>query len=146
MRTKTKIAQISTLFITHETNAILAAALLCALCVLLLAIPARGGQPAIDADIIFAERNPGRDYAGHYYADFGYDCGDENYWLHGADGGRLAILNQGSGEVRTLIEDAGGAFRDPVVHYDGKKVFFSYRKGGTHHYNLYSPITIAAPK
>ena len=120
-----------------KPTAILAAALLCALCVLLHAIPARGGQPAIDADIIFAERNPGRDYAGHYYADFGYDCGDENYWLHGADGGRLAILNQGSGEVRTLIEDAGSAFRDPVVHYDGKKVLFSYRKGGTHHYNLY---------
>jgi hypothetical protein len=90
-----------------------------------------------EGEILFAERHPGRDYQGHYYANFGYDCGNQNYWLHGADGGRLAILDPMSGEARTLIEDAGGAFRDPVVHYDGKKVLFSYRKGGTHHYNLY---------
>jgi len=30
-----------------------------------------------------------------------------------------------------------GAFRDPCIHDDGKKVLFAYRKGGTHHYNLY---------
>jgi len=56
--------------------------------------------PVKEGEIIFAERNPGRDYSGHYYADFGYDCGNENYWLHGADGGRLAILNSESGETR----------------------------------------------
>jgi len=88
-------------------------------------------------EILFCERNPGRDYAGHYYANFGYDCGNETYWLHGADGGRLAIYSPMTGSVRTLLEDPTGAVRDPQIHYDGKKVLFSYRKGGTHHYNLY---------
>ena len=27
--------------------------------------------------------------------------------------------------------------RDPQVHYDGQKILFSYRKGGTEHYHLY---------
>ncbi|MEK6194626.1 MAG: hypothetical protein N2F24_10430, partial [Deltaproteobacteria bacterium] len=36
-----------------------------------------------------------------------------------------------------MIKDDKGAFRDPRVSYDAKKVLFSYRKGGTHHYNLY---------
>jgi hypothetical protein len=88
-------------------------------------------------EILFCERNAGRDYAGHYYANFGYDCGNENHRLYGADGGRLAIYSPKTGSVRTLVEDARGAIRDPQVHYDGTKVLFSYRKGGTHHYNLY---------
>jgi hypothetical protein len=88
-----------------------------------------------DGEILFVERHPGRD--GHYYANFGYNCCDENEWLHGADGGRLAIFNPATREVRTLIADPKGAFRDPCVHYEGKKVLFAYRKGGTHHYNLY---------
>lgn len=92
---------------------------------------------AAEGEILFAERHPGRDYSSHLYANFGYDCGDETYWLHGADGGRLAIFNPATRAVRTLIEDAGGAFRDPCVHYDARKVLFSYRKDGTHHYNLY---------
>jgi hypothetical protein len=92
---------------------------------------------AAPGEILFAERHPGRDYANHVYANFGYDCGDENYWLHGADGGRLAIFNPSTRRVRTLIEDAKGAFRDPCIHYDAQKVLFSYRKGGTHYYNLY---------
>lgn len=91
----------------------------------------------LGGEILFAERHPGRDPSGHYYANFGYNCGDENEWLHGADGGRLAIFNPVSGKVRTLIEDPKGAFRDPVIHYNGTKVLFSYRRGGTHHYNLH---------
>lgn len=97
-------------------------------------VPSAGEIPG---EILFAERHPGRDPSGHYYANFGYNCGDENEWLHGADGGRLAILDPATGRVRTLIEDPKGAFRDPVIHYDGKKVLFSYRRGGTHHYNLH---------
>ena len=107
--------------------------------------PAPGGQEAtspsglltIPGEILFCERHPGRDPSGHYYANFGYNCGDENEWLHGADGGRLAILNPKTGQVRTLIDDPRGAFRDPVVHYDAEKVLFAYRRGGTHHYNLH---------
>lgn len=90
-----------------------------------------------DGEILFAERNPGRDPGGHYYADFGFNCGNEHEWLYGADGGRLAIYDPTTQAVRTLIEDPGGAFRDPCVHYDAQKVLFSYRRGGTHHYNLY---------
>jgi len=88
-------------------------------------------------EILFCERHPGRDYSQHYYANIGYDCGDPNYWLHGADGGRLMIYSPKTGSVRTLLEDASGSFRDPQIHYDGKRVLFSYRKGVTHQYNLY---------
>ena len=88
-------------------------------------------------EIVFAERHPGRDPSGHYYANFGYACTNENEWLHGADGGRLTILNPATGETRSLLDDPQGAMRDPQVHYEGQKILFSYRKGGTHHYNLY---------
>ncbi|MCP4785449.1 MAG: hypothetical protein GY903_22920 [Fuerstiella sp.] len=102
--------------------------------------PAAPPSPAlasVPGEVLFAERHPGRDPGGHYYANFGYSGCDENEWLHGADGGRLAILDPTTSRVRTLIEDPKGAFRDPVVHYDGAKALFSYRRGGTHHYNLY---------
>ena len=85
--------------------------------------------------IVFAERAPGRD--GHYYADFGYACMDPNRWIHGTDGGRLLKLNLRTGELIPLLEDPGGAVRDPVVHYDGRKILFSYRKAGSNHYHLY---------
>jgi len=87
--------------------------------------------------LVFAERSPGRDPAGHYYANFGYSCCDPNVWLHGADGGRLCKLDLRSGKVTALLDDPAGAVRDPQVHYDATKVLFSYRKGPGHHYNLY---------
>ena len=88
-------------------------------------------------EIVFAERHPGRDPQGHYYANFGYSCGDENLWIHGKDGGRLCKLNGATGRVAALLDDPKGSIRDPQVSYDAKKVLFSYRKGGTHYYNLY---------
>ncbi len=88
-------------------------------------------------EIVFAERGPGRDPGGHYYANFGYACTDPNRWLHGVDGGRLCKLNLRTGELTILVDDPGGAVRDPVVHYDASRILFSYRRGGTHHYNLY---------
>ncbi len=36
-----------------------------------------------------------------------------------------------------LIDDPGGAVRDPQVDYTGRKLLFSYRPGGTHQYHLY---------
>ncbi|NQT52369.1 hypothetical protein HQ576_09980, partial [bacterium] len=87
--------------------------------------------------IVFAERAPGRDPSGHYYANFGYACTDPDTWLHGADGGRLVKLDVRTGEVTALVDDIAGAVRDPQVHYDGRRILFSYRRGGTHHYNLY---------
>jgi len=87
--------------------------------------------------IVFAQRAPGRDPAGHYYANFGYSCTDPSYWLHGADGGRLCKLDLGSGELTVLVDDPQGAVRDPRVHYDAGKILFSYRKGKAHQYHLY---------
>ncbi len=88
-------------------------------------------------EIVFAERHPGRDPSRHYYANFGYACTNANEWLHGADGARLCRLDPNSGELRVLLDDPHGGIRDPQVSYDAKRILFSYRKGGTHHYNLY---------
>jgi len=88
-------------------------------------------------EVIFAERGAGRDISGHYYANFGYACIDTNIWFHAADGTRLCRLNPKTSELSVLLDDPGGSVRDPCVHYDGKKVLFSYRKGGTHQYHLY---------
>lgn len=88
-------------------------------------------------EIVFAERGYGRDLAGHYYANFGYSCVNPNVWFHAADGGRLTKLNVRTGELTVLVDDPGGSVRDPRVHYDGDKILFSYRKGGTHRYHLY---------
>jgi len=88
-------------------------------------------------EIVFAERAAGRDPSGHYYANFGYSCIDPSYWIHGRDGGRLCKLNVGTGELTVLVDEPCGAVRDPRVHYDAKKLLFSYRKGGSGHYNLY---------
>ncbi len=88
-------------------------------------------------EIVFAQRGYGRDLSGHYYANFGYACIDPNVWFHAEDGGKLSKLNLRSGELTDLVDDRGGSVRDPAVHYDGGKVLFSYRKGGTHRYHLY---------
>jgi hypothetical protein len=88
-------------------------------------------------EIVFCERGAGRDISGHYYANFGYACIDTNIWFHAADGTRLCRLNPKTSELSVLLDDPGGSVRDPCVHYDGNKVLFSYRKGGTHQYHLY---------
>jgi len=87
--------------------------------------------------IVVAERAPGRDPQGHYYANFGHSCADPDYWLHGRDGGGLFVLDLRAGDYRALVADPAGAVRDPQVHRDGTRILFSFRKGGTHHYNLY---------
>jgi hypothetical protein len=88
-------------------------------------------------EIVFAQRFPGRDPAGHYYANFGYICTDPDRWLHGADGGKLLKLNLRTGQLTALVDDPQGAVRDPRVDYDAWRILFSYRKGGSHNYNLY---------
>ena len=99
-------------------------------------------------DIVFAVRVSGRD---HWYVNFGYyscDYGEgpklsfgpypDGETLRGyGDGGRLCRLNLRSGQLTTLIDDPEGGVRDPQVHYDGQKILFSYRKGGTPTYHLY---------
>ena len=43
----------------------------------------------------------------------------------------------GRGTVRVLVDDPQGSVRDPCVHYDGGKILFSYRPGGTRYFHLY---------
>jgi hypothetical protein len=49
----------------------------------------------------------------------------------------LGILDLDTKDVHYILNDEGGAVRDPIVHYDGEKVLFSYRPSGTMHYHLY---------
>ncbi len=98
-------------------------------------------------EIVFAMRALGSD--GHWYANFGYYSNSQvkttdfspfekdgkriayNY------GGKLCRLNLATGEKTLLIDDPTGGVRDPVVHYDAKKILFSYRRGDSQFYNLY---------
>lgn len=97
-------------------------------------------------EIVFAVRVPGRD---HWYVTFGnysdhsekpktlgFKFAEGVYWGYG-EGARLCALNLRTGAVRVLLEDPKGGIRDPQVHYDGQKILFAYRKGGTHPFHLY---------
>jgi len=85
-------------------------------------------------EILFALRQPGKD--PHWYANFGYYADDENHLTYGK-GGKLCRLRLDTGVVTTILEDREGAVRDPVLHYDGRKILFSYRKGGNPYYHLF---------
>ncbi|MBM4029917.1 MAG: hypothetical protein FJ280_31635, partial [Planctomycetes bacterium] len=85
-------------------------------------------------EIVFARRQPG--VGGHWYENFGYYVQDENLKLSGARGS-LCRLHVDSGKLTVLLDDPAGAIRDPQVHYDGVKILFSYRPGGTDHFHLY---------
>ncbi len=115
---------------------------LCGLAVLLasLATPA-GASPASEAllkrgvrEIVFSERAFGRD--GHWYANFGYFFdGPQNPTY--TSGSRLVKLDVATGKTTAILEDSAGSIRDPKVHYDAKKILFSYRKGGRGQFHLY---------
>jgi hypothetical protein len=85
-------------------------------------------------EIIFASRQPGA--GGHWYENFGYYAQDENKKVYRAKG-RLCRLNVRSARLTVLLDDNAGSVRDPQVHYDGEKILFSYRPGGTHYFHLY---------
>ena len=84
--------------------------------------------------VVFAVRQPGRD--GHWYANFGYFAEDQRQTVYG-NAGKLLRLDLASRTATPLLEDPLGGVRDPVVHYDARKILFSYRKGGTAFYHLY---------
>lgn len=97
-------------------------------------------------EIVFAVRVPGRD---HWYVTFGNYADDSEYaqrlgfkkeegvhWGY-SEGGRLCRKNLRTGKVTTIFEDMKGGVRDPQLSYDGKKILFAYRKGGTHPFHLY---------
>jgi len=103
--------------------------------------------PMRDVDeIVFAVRVPGRD---HWYVTFGnyadhsrdpkargFRFEEGVYWGY-ADYGRLCKLNLRTGRMTVLLDDPKGGVRDPQVHYSGKRILFSYRKGGTRTFHLY---------
>jgi hypothetical protein len=85
-------------------------------------------------EIVFAAR--GLNYDGHWYANIGYYADSADRKAYGI-GGRLCRLNLRTRQVTVLLDDPKGGVRDPQVHYDGRKILFSYRKGGTDPYHLY---------
>lgn len=96
----------------------------------------RQGNGNETKEIVFAVRGVGPD--GHWYANFGQYaperlCKKPVY----PSGASLRILNLENGSQRTLLDDPQGGVRDPQVHYDGSKILFSYRRGGSSHYHLY---------
>jgi len=108
-----------------------------ALLLLTLFVPACTGALSAEldvAEIIFARRQPGA--GGHWYENFGYYAQDERLKVYGAMGS-LCRLKVDSGELTVLLDDPGGSIRDPQVHYDGEKILFSYRPGGTDYFHLY---------
>lgn len=86
-------------------------------------------------EIIFAVRQPGVD--GHWYANFGYYAADVNQKLYRAGGGQLCRLDVATGQVEAILKDPRGSVRDPQVHYEGRKILFSYLREGSSHYHLY---------
>jgi len=88
---------------------------------------------------VFAERahnGRGKVGDGHWYANFGYYSRYPSRKAY-SSGGSLRKLDLAAGKSVALVEDKAGTFRDPAVHYDGKTIVFSYRKGGTGAFNLY---------
>ncbi|OGV68232.1 MAG: hypothetical protein A2283_10255 [Lentisphaerae bacterium RIFOXYA12_FULL_48_11] len=90
-------------------------------------------------DIIFCTRSRYDD--GHWYANIGYYCDDENKKAYAGNGkpddGRLYKMNLRTKALTVLLDAQGGSIRDPQIHYDGKKILLSYRKANTDFYHLY---------
>jgi len=88
-----------------------------------------------DSDVLLVIRKPG--IPEHWYANFGYYAANDRQKLYQAGGAKLCRLRVATGEVSTIFEDPQGSIRDPQVHYDGRRIVFSYLKAGTESYHLY---------
>jgi cytochrome c553 len=84
-------------------------------------------------EIVFAARSI---LYEHWYANIGYWSADRCRPMYGKFG-KLCKLNLRTGKLALLIDDPEGSVRDPAVHYDGRRILFSYRKGGTENYLLH---------
>jgi len=102
---------------------------------LLDAFRAPGGPMAGVNEIVFALRRF-NETDGHWYANIGYYAHDpeRKAWR---EGGRLVRYNLATHLQTALLDDPRGGVRDPQLHYSGKKILFSYRRGGTEAYHLY---------
>ncbi|MFA6242106.1 MAG: discoidin domain-containing protein [Candidatus Hydrogenedentales bacterium] len=87
------------------------------------------------SSVVFATRPMYDD--GHWYANISYYAEDSNKKTY-ATGGGLYTYDAATGSVTALIEDVEGTVRDPAVHYDGQLILFSWRKGGTDSFHLYT--------
>jgi len=111
---------------------------LAGLCVFFVG-PARGDldeatkELAKIEEVVFAVREL---KGPHWYENIGYAITDVKNKVYGS-AGYLCKLNLKHGTVTRLVADAQGAVRDPQVHYDGHKILFSYRRGGTDTFHLY---------
>ena len=95
----------------------------------------RDALSALTDEVVFAARPMYSD--GHWYANISYYAQDANEKTY-AKGGGLYTYNAATGAVTALVEDAEGTVRDPAVHYDGRTIVFSWRKGGTDPFHLYT--------
>lgn len=91
-----------------------------------------GPMAGVD-EIVFAARTILHE---HWYANIGYFSVDRDKAMYGKLG-KLCKWNVRTGALTVLLDDPEGSMRDPCVHYDGKQILFSYRKGGTENYLLY---------
>ncbi|MBP5319474.1 MAG: PD40 domain-containing protein [Kiritimatiellae bacterium] len=85
-------------------------------------------------EIVFATRTHTPE---HWYANFGYYCYARDWTILNRQG-RLVAYNLKTHAFRKLLEDLAGAVRDPCVHYDGRTILFSYRRGDDVRYHLYT--------
>jgi hypothetical protein len=111
-------------------------------------VPASAASPLLEKalhtlhgadEIVFAERDLYGD--AHYYATFGHWSSDPQKMMHSPDGSRLCRLNLRTRQLTVLVDDPRGGVRDPRISYDGRKILFAYRPGGTQYYHLYEMNT-----
>jgi len=95
----------------------------------------RAGPMAGVTEVVFCARKP-NEADWHWYANMGYyaDDPERKAWREGAKLYRWSLV---TGRLTTLLSDPRGGIRDPQVHYEGRKILLSYRKGGTENYLLY---------
>jgi hypothetical protein len=90
---------------------------------------------AFAEEVVFATRPLYKD--GHWYANIGYFARDAKEKTY-EKGGGLYVVDTATGRVRTLVEDDEGTVRDPAVHYDGKTILFSWRRGDSETFHLFT--------
>jgi hypothetical protein len=95
------------------------------------ALQAMGGAE----EIVFAIRDLYSD--GHYYANFGHWSLNPDTMMYALGGAKLCAWNLRTRALRVLLDDPQGSMRDPCVHYDGRRILFSYRPGTTRYFHLY---------
>ncbi len=101
-----------------------------------LAVGKASGPVSQVEEVVFAVRSV---IPEHWYANFGYFSPDAEHKCYGK-GGRLCKVHLKTGKLTVLVDDPEGAVRDPCVHYDGRRIVFSYRKGGSETYHLYEVL------